>query len=146
MTQAQMGMDGSTLGLTLSRGKRGGWVVWNAAETDCPTAYCSTLAEAWNIATEMACELGKPTNELPFIPAQPQQLTYQPQPQVRAQPAPQQQYNYPPPTPSRDEVETRNLAERIASVASANGRSAASHAMFVILGLSALAQAWPFGA
>jgi hypothetical protein len=145
MTQAQMGMDGSTLGLTLSRGKRGGWVVWNAAETDCPTAYCSTLAEAWNIATEMACELGKPTNELPFVPQQPQQLTYQPvpQPQQRAQPpAPQTQYNY---SPSREEVETRNLAERIASVASANGRSAASHAMFVILGLSALAQAWPFG-
>ena len=148
---AESCMPAGLLTFSIRRGKSGGWMVWNAADADGPTFYCSTLAEVGEALTNQLMELGKPHGELPFVPQQPARLQYTPppqqQPKVATPPPPPMQasggYHFPAP-PSQDDVDTRNLAERIASVAGTSRHAAAI--AYAILGLSALWQMWPLGA
>lgn len=139
-----------TLGITISRGRSSGWVIWKAGDA-VPEAYCSTLPETWAVASRLMGELGRDFGEVPFLPQQPQ-LAYQPQrpmPQAQSQP---HHYNMPPTQPAPETFpnvvereRVNSLADSIAAV-KANGRGAANSIAAACLALIALSQVWPFGA
>jgi len=120
-----------SLSFTITRGKRAGWLVWSASDADGPTAYCSTLAEAWETVAQLMVEATRETNEPLYRPQQPM-IAYQPQvhvPQVQAAPAPRPVYQPPAPQPQPQEPmpsfmdreaqeRTNKLADQIAEVQS----------------------------
>lgn len=136
-----LGFDGS-LTITIKPGIVSGWMVWSGNNKE-PDGYFTSLPEAWEFATLLAIEMGKPRGELPFRPQQPMQiLPPQPQPQAYTQPI--QQPQQPPPTPSYREpmpsfIEKETLTDKIASV-QRNGSRAASLAVAGFMGALMLAQ------
>jgi hypothetical protein len=146
--------DLAPLTITIRRAKIKGWMVWNASDPDNVSGYCSTFAEAWEMAQEMAIEHGRPYGELPFRPQQ----QYLPAPQPMQAPPPRTQVyapqTQPPPVPQEPmpsfmepkAPQEPALVDKIASVMGRNGRGATVQAAYLFMAGAAAWQLWPFGA
>jgi len=143
---------GDLLTISIRRAKKRGWMVWDAADAENPTAFCSTLADVNDEVQERLAALGRLNNELPFRPQQ----QYLPAPQPMQAPPPRTQVyapqTQPPPMPEQmpsfmEEKPPKEpaLVDKIAGVMGRNGRGATVQAAYLFMAGAAVWQVWPFG-
>jgi hypothetical protein len=129
------------LTISIRRAKKRGWMVWDAADAENPTAFCSTLADVNDEVQERLAALGRLNNELPF---RPQQQQYLPAPQPMQAPPPRTQVyapqTQPPPMPQEPlpsfmepKPEEPQLRDKIASVMRNSGRGTTVQAAYLFM-------------
>lgn len=152
-----LGSDGS-LTLTIKPGLVSGWMVWSGANRE-PDGYFSSQPEAWEYCTRLAVEAGRPRNEMPFRPLQPQQLMPPPQMQYQQPAPPPRATIYPahtqsppvPPEPMPSFMDEKPptepaLKDKIASVMRAGRNGTVNGAYLFMAGVAVWQLLRPFGA